>query len=113
MVDSIPINSTWLEKHNNFVYNTICELSFDYFKKTNFSTFRIFCINFNNLLVINKLDYNETRFILSLLDLLWVCYGLNEKDGIQFIAKFFSEEHYIAFEKTVRFTKESFPECFG
>lgn len=91
-----------MSKYDNYIYLTICEVSFEYFQKTNFSTYTNYCISFKSSLLDGKLSSYEKKCIIHVSEMLDKIYGMNISETGRYINEFFQLEKFKVFEKVVR-----------
>ena len=99
-------------KYDNFVYMTICETSFDLFKKTHFLTYRNYCQTLKLSIRDGKLSKKEMGDINHIADVLDKIYTMDRKSTGMYISDFFEKEKYLKFEKPVRYMIEFHPIAF-
>ena len=98
-----------MNKYDNFIYMTICEVTLKLYKQTGFSSHASYCryigVSLNDKKIINMVK-NHVSTISDVLDNVFAIDA--ETSGI-YIANFFILEKYIMFDKAVRATKEFYP----
>jgi hypothetical protein len=100
-------------KLDNYIYLTICEESFKLFKKTNFSTYNNYCKTFYLSLSSNDLSSREKSDLISLLNVLDLIYGLDDKDAFKYIMEFLACDKILDFELYVREMYNCYPLAFN
>jgi len=91
-----------MSKYDNYIYLTICEVSFESFEKTNFATYTNYCRTFKSSLLDGNLSSYEKKCIIQVSDMLDKIYGMNIDMTSYYINEFFQLEKFIVFEKIVR-----------
>lgn len=96
-------------KYDNFVYMTICEISFDLFKKSKCMTYQNYCNLLKLSILDGKLSGGETSDIFEIMKVLDKLFSMNDKDTGMYIRNFFTEQKYLKFEYPVRCMLEYYP----
>ena len=102
-----------MTKFDNYVFMTICETSFDLFKKSQFSTYVNYCKTLNLSLKSGKLDRKETADIIKISNDLVLIYGFDDETCGRYIAEYFDCDRYADFQKIVIMTREYFSFSFN
>lgn len=104
-----------MNKLDNYIYLTICEVAMKEFKKTYYSSFVNFCKGIGHSLNHGNLSSREKASVIEVLKLLDVIYSMDDEENSRYISNFFNlEAEYIRmFELCVLETKECFPMAFG
>ena len=77
-------------KYDNFVYMTICEISFDLFKKSKCMTYQNYCNLLKLSILDGKLSGGETSDIFEIMKVLDKLFSMNDKDTGMYIRNFFA-----------------------
>lgn len=102
-----------MSKFNNYVYLTICEVSYELFKKTFFSTYINYCKKFNLSLEDGKLGTREKSDLIEMFDVLHLIYGFKDDESLKYIQTFFKCDKILDFEKYNVEMRELFPQAFN
>lgn len=102
-----------MTKFDNYVFMTICETSFDLFKKSQFSTYVNYCKTLNLSLKSGILDRKETADIIKISSDLVLIYGFDDATCGKYIAEYFDCGRYGEFQKCVMITREFFGFAFN
>lgn len=97
--------------YENYIYLTICEVSFNSFKTTRFSTYLNYCKSIKQSINSNDLTKKEMFDINEIFDNLDKIYSLSYNDIGKYILNFFSlhDDKIIDFQKIIMLTKEYYP----
>ncbi len=98
-----------MNKFNNYVYYTICEISLKYFEKSGFKTYSTFCKLLAISIKDDHLSLKEAKFMAKLIDEIMFIYALDGKSAGDYVCKFFFNEKYLIFETPVRNMKYLYP----
>ncbi len=100
-----------MNKLDNYIYLTICEVAMKDFKKTNYSSFVNFCKGIAYSLNHGNLSSREKGYIISVFNVLDVIYSMDDETTSRYISDFFNmeSERIRAFEICVMETMEFFP----
>jgi len=102
-----------MTKFDNYVYLTICEVSFELFKKTNFATYVNYCRTMSKSLETPPLDKREMGEVMMIVLELGLIYNFDTDTSVKYIKEFFASDRCLDFEKCVYLTKKSFPFSFN
>lgn len=94
---------------DNYVFLTICEITYETFKDSGFSTHANYCRTLGSSLNDNVLLKKEKRTILAIMDELEALFSMTHEESSMYIVRYFNEGQYNNFETSVRLTKECFP----
>jgi hypothetical protein len=98
---------------DNYIYYSICEKSFDFYKYSHFSTYRNFCniirleAKYNSLTNSNIILFNEIS------KYLYDIYNLDRATSLKYIVDFFDEEKYIVFYEPVKLVASIYKNSFN
>ena len=100
-----------MSKYDNYIYLTICEVSLESYKDTNFSTYVEYCKQMSKSLMDGDISKRDRRDIEKVVNILDKVFSLSPEDTGGVIADYFSlpSDRHMIFEKAVRMTKECFP----
>jgi hypothetical protein len=99
-----------MNKYKNYIFLSICEVSYSNFTKTNYSTYLNYCktifLNLNSGTV-NRKDMEDIGNIFNMLSQV---YSLDKETSAKFIFEFYSldSDKILLLEKSVRFTNTYF-----
>lgn len=91
-----------MNKYRNYIYLAICEVSFEYFKKTKYSTYTNFCKGIRTSIEEDNLSTPEMKCLVKISEMLEKIYGMDEEMAGRYISDYFQLGDYILFETTVR-----------
>jgi hypothetical protein len=97
------------EIYRGYVYLTLCEISFELFRKTNFTTYSGYCSEMNQALKDNNLCKRDKTHIVAMVDGLEKIFSMGDELTSQYIIDYFDSGRCCDFERAVRNTKEFFP----
>jgi hypothetical protein len=98
-----------MNKLENFIYLSICEVSLNMVKPTQYTTYSYYCKGMCMSLIDGNLSYREKNDILVIANYLESIYGLNNVDIGKYILDYFESERYFELQKVVMLTNEYFP----
>jgi hypothetical protein len=100
-----------MNKLDNYIYLTICEIAMKEMKKTNYASFVNFCGGMAYSLSHNSLYSREKDIIISLTSMLDKIYSMDDVTTANFIVDFFNmeSERIISFQRCVMETQEFYP----
>lgn len=100
-------------KFENYIFLTICEKSYELFKKTKFMTFIAYCNNFKNCFKLTKFSENELSDINNMVFFIQKIYALKLDESFSYVRNFFIFDKYIIFEESSRLTMEYYNNCYN
>jgi len=98
-----------MNKYENYIFLTICEVSLDLFRKTDFQTYSNYCRTMNMSLKDGKLSKREKSDFIEISNMVDKIYSLGYDLCAQYIVAYFDSNRCQDFEMSVRLTKEYFP----
>jgi hypothetical protein len=100
-----------MNKLDNYIFLTICEVSLKQFKKSRYMTFVNYCVGMGHAIKSANLGRTEHAALTEIGITLEKIYGLSDDEAGMYIADyfFFENEKIIQFEKAVRSTLEFYP----
>ena len=98
-----------MNNFDNHIYMTICEVSFDLFRETDFVTYTRYCNAMNLSLQEGKLSSRDKYHLIKIIDRLDAIFCLEEELTNKYVTDYFALGEYNKFEMAVRMTKEHFP----
>ena len=102
-----------MKKYDNYIYLTICELTINMVKGTNYSTYNAYCRGIANSIKDDVLSGYELRQMNYLNKMLTLYYGLSLNDTKKYIDAYFLEELWVNYELSARLTLDCFPLSFN
>lgn len=99
-----------MNKYENFIYLSICEISLPMAKVTSYSNYVYYCRGMgNSLRGSGGLSIREQRDFLKIADYLNLIYGLSVEDRWKYIKAYFNSDRFMEFQQIVSLTNELFP----
>ena len=98
-----------MSKFDNFVFMTICELTLETYKETQFSTHSNYCRNMALNIKDNTLAGKQINHMSLIYNILFDIFSMDSKEASDYIVRYFYEEKFLQFEMVVRTTNEYFP----
>jgi len=100
-----------MNKLNNYIYLTICEVSMKEMKKTNYSSFISFCNGMSYSLTHDSLYFREKTTIINITNMLDIIYSMDDMLTANYIVGFFNLETELLsnFHRCVMETNEFYP----
>ena len=104
-----------MNKLDNYIYLTFCEIAMKEMKKTNYTSFVNFCKGMAYSLSHASLYAREKTILLTLTNMLDKVYTMDEVTTANYIVDFFNmeTERMIAFQRCVMETNEFYPMSCG
>lgn len=98
-------------KYDNYIYLTICEVSLKYYENSNYSTYVEFCKGLHYTLRDGDVSKRDRRIVEGIVSMLDKVFSLTPELTGQYIGDYFNLTpiRLAEFEKSVRMTKELFP----
>jgi hypothetical protein len=98
-----------MNKLENFIYLSICEISLPMVKATQYSIYTYYCKGMYDSLIDGNLSYREKSDLLVIANYLEYIYALNNVEIGKYILSYFENERYFELQKVVMLTNEYFP----
>ena len=99
-----------MNKYDNYVFLTICEVSMKCFEKSVFLSYVNYCRTMSSYLKDGNLNKQQTHDIIRVIEELDLIYSMNDNDRSNYILDYFASDRILDFEKCVRLTKEFYPD---
>lgn len=100
------------KKFDNYVYMSICEITLELFKKTNYITYKAYCNSIKDGLNKN-IEFSSYGDIVAICKRIDEIYSLDWELSGLYISNYFCDEKYLGFEKPVKLIQECFPVSFN
>ena len=100
-----------MNRYENYIYITICEVSLTLFKKTHYLSYKNYCKNMSKSLIGNDLSINEKSDLFIISEVIELIFSLPKEKISEYITNFFICNKFEKFEMIVRQTEELFPNC--
>lgn len=100
-----------MNKLDNYIFLTICEVSLKQFKKSRYTTFVNYCVGMGHAIKSANLGRTEHVALIEIGITLEKIYGLSDEEAGVYIADYFlfSTDKILQFEKAVRSVLEFYP----
>lgn len=100
---------------DNYIYYSICDKSYDIFKRSAYSTYRNFCNNIKHEIESNSGSlHTTTNFIFwQIGEYIKVVYDLDFNQCLDYIFKYFINEKYKTFEEPMVCIKSAYKNSFN
>jgi hypothetical protein len=95
-------------KFDNYVYLTICEVSIEDFKKTNWNTYVVYCKNIYLAIKTNTLSNKETKDIEKMMGIIDKIYSMGSVLTYKYVVDYFGKADHHRFYKVVTLTQDCF-----
>jgi len=102
-----------VNKLDNYIFYTICEMSYEIFEQTNFTTYRMFCYTLKNYILINEISGDEFVAINKICEHLALIYGLDYDTNMAYVGEYFLKDKCVIFEEPVRLVRNYFKNSFN
>lgn len=104
-----------MNKLDNYIYLTICEVAIEEMKKTSYVSFPSFCNGMYFSLKQGSLSHKEMCVIIKINELMDKIYSMDEVTTANYIVEFFSldREKLTSFQHCIIATKKIYPLCFN
>lgn len=90
-----------MQKFNNYVFLSLCEITYKLYKKSHYMTYVNYCKTFNVSIKTNNLDKKETEHLIKIFDYIGKIYGFSDAESFDYLVKFFNLDNLIDFQKCV------------
>lgn len=98
-----------MSKYDNYVYITICEVSFKTFKKSEYTTYNNYCKGLLRSIKENYLTKREKIDLSVILNEMDLIFGMDENETNRYLLEYLESDRCSEFEKIVRLTNDLFP----
>jgi hypothetical protein len=100
-----------MNKLDNYILLTICEVSLKQFKKSHYMTFVNYCVGMGHAIKSGNLGTKEKSDLTEIMSTLDKIYGLSNEEAGVYIADYFlfERDKIFQFEKAVRSVLEFYP----
>jgi hypothetical protein len=99
-------------KFDNYIFLTICEKSYENFKKTKFMTYSAYCSNFKNCFLLQKFSKSEASDFNSIILYIKRIYDLSDEESFKYVKNFFILDKNIIFQENVRLTMHHYKNSY-
>jgi replication initiation and membrane attachment protein DnaB len=97
-----------VSKLDNKIYYSICEVTVELMKETDFTTHKSFCGNFKDSLNTGALSDKQKKFVINITKKLEKIYSLTIEEIASYIVNYFIEQEYLKFEKSIKLFNDAF-----
>lgn len=98
-----------MNKFENFIYLSICDITMPMFKKTKFMTYINYCRYMHDSITNNNLSGIERDNFISIVNHLKLLYNLDDNEIMDYIINYFISDRVVEMQKIIMLTKEIFP----
>jgi hypothetical protein len=98
-----------MNKFENFIYLSICDITMSMFKKTKFMTYINYCRSMHDSIINNNLSKIERDNLIAIVNHLKLLYNLDDDEIINHITNYFISDKVVEMQKIIMLTKEIFP----
>ena len=102
-------------KLDNYVFLTICEKSYELFKKSNFMTYAAYCNNIGISFKIGRDHFsrNELSDITDMVLFVNKIYNFSSNESLKYVENFFVLKKHLVFEYISRITLQQYNNCYN
>lgn len=98
-----------MSKYDNYVYITICEVSFKTFRESEYSTYNNYCKGLLRSIKENYLTKREKMDLSIIIEEMDLIFGMDENETNRYLLEYLESDRCVEFEKVVRITNDLFP----
>jgi hypothetical protein len=98
-----------MNKFNNYIYLSICEISVKLFEKSNFTTYTGYCASMKTSLTLREFSGREVADLEAIGDYLKLLYNLENHEIGMYLDDYFNSDKISEFHKCVQLIDEYFP----
>lgn len=104
-----------MNKLNNYIFLTICELSLKHFKESNYSTYSSYCAGIRTSIQSNDFSSSEKSNIIEIADTLSLIYNLKDAEIYLYIEYYFNRDAdvFSVYQRAVMMMIEYYPMSFN
>ncbi len=96
-----------MQKFDNYVYLSICEITYKIYKSSHFMTYINYCKTLKVSIETNSIDNKETAQIIKVFNYLSKIYGFSDIESLDYLKKFLKLDTLIEFQKCVEAEKNA------
>lgn len=104
-----------MNKLNNYIFLTICEISLKHFKESLYSTYSSYCAGFRTSIYTGNFSFRERANFVELADNLELIYGLNDEEIYTYIEYYFNQDAdvFSVYQRATMMMVEYYPMSFN